>query len=109
MKRIIVELEDKDADKVFNDYSNRLVAIGKSCQGKIIESYIPITILPKEIQKIRDAIREIEKAGLTSKMIKTYICTTHKVASDKYDMVVKGLSEIINIMEKERLINKLKE
>lgn len=107
--RIIIELDKHIADKFYKKYMGKVVPMGEFGNGKIIEIYTPIGILPKNIEKIRQAVKELAEKGITNDLIKSHLTYKYGVTRGEYDMVTQGLADIIGNLEKERKINKLKE
>jgi len=115
-KRIIIELNDIDTTEL-STVKDITISHGPTMpgysegiyEGKVIDIYEPIKTLPTDVKEIRKAIDELTKTGFTAEMIKSYILRKYKVSVKSYDMVMKGLVDVLNQMDQQNKINKLKE
>lgn len=103
MKRIIIELDDLGAEEIFKKNDLKI----ENHKVKCCDIYTPINILPKEIEKIRNGINELQKKGFTSEVVRSYILRKYNVNGSAYDLVLKGLCDILNNINAENKLNKL--
>lgn len=108
MRRVIIELDKKTGNISHKDIG-KTISMGNLGKGKIVTIYSSLNVLPKKIEKIREAIKELNKKGITNEMLRVYISNKYGISRGSYDMVVKGLTDVIKDLETERKINKLKE
>ena len=104
-KRIIIELENDVAKKIIKE---KLIKL-EFGNGKLIDVYNPIDILPKEIRQIRIGLNELKKKGFSAQLIRSYILRKYNISGSVYDTVIKGLTDVLNHIQKENQLKKLKE
>lgn len=103
MKRIVLELEDHDADFILKSAIEKEISIrsgiNQSVKATVVEEGFVIAKLEDKLKVIRELFKVLQESGFTKKVLRNYVLQETRIPQRDYDIVLEGILDFFRLMK----------